>query len=78
MDYRWDLSVLYDGIDTEKYHIDEKQLSEFVSKLVSLSEKTGKIADNELIDGYLRINEQLTLTEARLFSYLNLRLSALK
>lgn len=73
MDYRWDLSVLYDGIDTEKYHTDEKQLSEFVSKLVSLSEKTGKIADNELIDGYLRINEQLTLTEERLFSYLNLR-----
>ena len=54
MDYRWDLSVLYDGIDTEKYHKDEKLLSECVSKLVSLSEKTGKIADNELIDGYLR------------------------
>ena len=48
MDYRWDLSVLYDGIDTEKYHKDEKLLSECVSKLVSLSEKTGKIYCNIL------------------------------
>ncbi len=75
MDYCWDLSVLYTGEKTEKFLNDEKEIKTCVKELSLLAGKIGKIADNELIDGYLKINERLTLAENRIFAYLNLRLA---
>ena len=75
MNYCWDLSVLYNGLHTDEYLADKNALVGYVSDLLSLSETIGKIADNKIIDSYLKINEQLLLTEERLLSYLNMRIA---
>lgn len=76
MNDKWNLSILYNGFDDEKFISDTKLLDDEIASLESLSRKAGDMDSLSLIREFLSINNDLSMTTSKLFIYANLRYSA--
>ena len=72
----WDLSILYDGFDTEKYQADFKGLEALVPELAALAEKAKGMDTATLLCEFIRLNEEISSLVEKLAIYANLRYSA--
>lgn len=72
----WDLSILYDGFDTEKYQADFKGLEALVPELAALAEKAKGMDTATLLCEFIRLNEEISNLVEKLAIYANLRYSA--
>ena len=76
MNDKWNLSILYNGFDDEKFISDTKLLDDEIASLESLSRKAVDMDSLSLIREFLSINNDLSMTTSKLFIYANLRYSA--
>ena len=72
----WNLNILYNGFDDEKFTSDTKLLDTHIESLVALSERAGKMDSLSLIREFLSVQNDLNLVTGKLFIYANLRYSA--
>ena len=72
----WDLSILYNGFDTEEYAADLKKLEALIPELADLAKRAGELAPAKLIREYIRLNEGISELAEKLAIYANLRYSA--
>ena len=72
----WDLSILYDGFDTEKYQDDFKGLEALVPELAALADKAKEMDTATLLCEFIRLNEEISNLVEKLAIYANLRYSA--
>ena len=76
MNDKWNLNILYNGFDDEKFAADTKLLDDHIASLETLAAKAKELDALTLIREFLRINNDLSLTTSKLFIYANLRYSA--
>ena len=72
----WDLSILYDGFDTEKYQADYKRLEALVPELAALADNAKGMDTATLLCEFIRLNEEISNLVEKLAIYANLRYSA--
>ena len=72
----WDLTILYNGFDTEEYKNDLKAFEVQVQNLVSFAERAEKIDAKELLCEFISKNEEISLLASKLIIYANLCQSA--
>ena len=72
----WNLNILYNGFDDEKFTSDTKLLDTHIESLVALSERASEMDSLALIREFLSVQNDLNLVTSKLFIYANLRYSA--
>ena len=72
----WNLNILYNGFDDERFTADTKLLDEQIKALEALAEKAKEMDSLTLIRECISINNDLAFTANKLFIYSNLRYSA--
>ena len=72
----WNLSILYNGFDDEKFTSDTKLLDTHIERLASLSERASEMDSLALIREFLSLQNDISLVTSKLFIYSNLRYSA--
>ena len=72
----WNLDILYNGFEDEKFTSDTKLLDKNVERLASLAESASKMDSLSLIREFLSLQNDLSLVTSKLFIYANLRYSA--
>ena len=73
---KWDLSILYDGVDTDKFKNDVSALEAAIDEAVSLKDKCENLSSEELIRSYIDVSEKINTLAKKLIIYVNLRYSA--
>ncbi len=73
---QWDLSILYNGIDTEEFQNDLLSLDQAIENKQALAEKCDTCDSLSLILDYIKASEKMSELASKLIIYLNLRYSA--
>ncbi len=76
MEKTWDLSILYEGFDDEKYKKDEQLLTEAIAKLGKLALECDAIGEEALLCDYIKTSAEINELAGKLIIYCNLRYSA--
>ena len=72
----WDLSILYNGFDTEEYKNDMTKMEKLVGEYSDLANEAKSLSPAELVTKYVKLNEALTELVEKLAIYASLRTSA--
>ena len=72
----WDLSILYNGFDTEEYKNDMTKMEKLVGEYSNLANEAKSLSSGELVTKYVKLNEALTELVEKLAIYASLRTSA--
>ena len=72
----WNLNILYNGFDDEKFTSDTKLLDTHIETLASLAERASRMDSLSLVREFLALQNDLSLVTSKLFIYANLRYSA--
>ena len=72
----WDLTILYNGFDTEEYKNDMTKMEELVGEYTLLAEKVNTLCAAELLTKYVKLSESLSEVTEKLGIYASLRTSA--
>ncbi len=73
---KWDLSILYDGIDTERFKNDVQLLDNALSDADALAKICDEESDFDIISKYIATSERISSLAQKLIIYANLRYSA--
>jgi pepF/M3 family oligoendopeptidase len=73
---KWDLSVLYDSINTKNFTSDVESLRKQIAEAIALSEICEKKSERELVCEYISTSEKISELLSKLTIYVNLRYSA--
>ena len=76
MEKTWDLSILYDGFDDEKYASDELALKDAIASLTTLAQVCDKEDERALLTSYIKTSAAINEYAGKLIIYCNLRYSA--
>ncbi len=75
-DYRWDLSVLYEGIEDPAFEADRQKLKETAEKSKALVQKLNEDFSEELLPSVIAFTEEAQTLASRLGLFLSLSRSA--
>ena len=73
---KWDLSILYNGIDTEEFKNDLSDLDKSIEEQHEFAAKCDTLDKKSLLYGYIKGAEKANELASKLIIYLNLRYSA--
>ncbi len=76
MNSTWDLSVLYDGFNDEKFLSDMKELDRLIEETIAFGKRAADMPAKELLLGYVENETALSELSNKLFTYANLRYCA--
>ena len=76
MKTNWDLTILYEGFDTDEYKADIKKLEEGIGELILLAKDAEKLSPERLMSDYIELNERVSTYASKLIIYANLCQSA--
>ena len=76
MNKTWDLTILYRGFDDPDFSADVAALDGKIAEMRKFRELAATLSPEELLVGYLHINEDIASLAEKLFIYSNLRYSA--
>ena len=76
MNTHWDLSILYNGFDTEEFKNDMSAFDAAVEEVISFAGRLGEMTGEELITGHIALETKISSLAEKLFIYANLRYSA--
>ena len=76
MNAQWDLTILYNGFDSDEFKADMAALDEAIGEIVAFSQRLDTLAPAELLLGYIDLETQVSSLAEKLFIYANLRYSA--
>ncbi len=76
MNAQWDLTILYQGFDSEEFKADMAALDGAIEQVVAFSQKLDTLAPGELLLGYIDLETKVSSLAEKLFIYANLRYSA--
>ncbi len=73
---KWNLDILYTGLDTEEYKSDYERLESLIPELARLANVCNEKSAAELLTDYVKLNEEISGLVEKLAIYCNLRYSA--
>ena len=76
MNTHWDLSILYNGFDTEEFKNDMSAFDAAVEEVISFAGRLGEMTGEELLTGHIALETKISSLAEKLFIYANLRYSA--
>ncbi len=76
MNTQWDLTILYQGFDSDEFKADMAALDSAIEETVAFSKKLDALAAEELLLGYINLETKVSALAEKLFVYANLRYSA--
>ncbi len=76
MNAQWDLTILYNGFDSDEFKADMAALDEAIGEVVAFSQRLDTLAPAELLLGYINLETKVSSLAEKLFIYANLRYSA--
>ena len=76
MDYKWDLSILYEDFESDEFNEDIKALSASIFDIKSLAENVENMPHAHLIKSFIKVSETINEYANKLIIYSNLRYSA--
>ena len=76
MNMTWDLDIMYKGYKDEKYINDVKYVKELIEKLNELVSSLDSKDEKNVIENYLKYEEELSTHVSELYSYSSLRSAA--
>ena len=76
MNMTWDLDIMYKGYKDEKYINDVKYVKELIEKLNELVSSLDSKDEKNVIETYLKYEEELSTHVSELYSYSSLRSAA--
>ena len=72
----WDLTILYNGFDDEKFTSDVKDFEKSLGDISSLADRSESMEHSSLVCEYVELTERMNTLASKLFIYSNLRNSA--
>lgn len=75
-DYKWDLSVFYDGLEDPKFHEDLKRIDNYLDNVAQISARYAELVDDELLLESIKMLEGFSDVSDNVFSFLSLSSSA--
>ena len=76
MNTQWDLSILYNGFDTEEFKNDMSAFDAAVEEVISFAGRLSEMTGEELLTGHIALETKISSLAEKLFIYANLRYSA--
>ena len=76
MNYTWDLSVLYDGFDTDTFRADLSAMDAVIAEVNAFSAEEAPACANAFLHRYIDLYEQVNTLATKLICYTQLRSAA--
>ena len=76
MNKQWDLSILYNGFDTEEFKVDVARFDDAISRVISFTAGLDTLSPEQLLLGYINLETEISSLAEKLIIYANLRYSA--